>query len=72
MLTEAEDHDIASNNDGLAIMRKSASTPARARCLGKHVASGPGTCSSTESRGPGEARVLDGWPRAGGRQRSAT
>lgn len=31
MLTEAEDHDIASNDNRLAIVRRSASTPAR--CL---------------------------------------
>lgn len=48
--TEAEDHDIASNDDGLAIMRKSAPMPARGQIPKRHVAPGPGTSSSIEYR----------------------
>lgn len=58
MLTEAEDHDIASNDDGLAIVGKSASTSARGHFVsGEHIAPCPGTSSPIEScGGPGEAR----------------
>lgn len=52
MHTEAEDHDIASNNDGLAIARKSAPTPARdIISLVKNAAPGPGPGSSIEGHG---------------------
>lgn len=73
MLTEAEDHDIASNDDGLAIAGKSASTPARSRCLkGKtqrpaQEPARPARAVARERR----ARWVGEWPRAGGCQRSA-
>lgn len=63
MHTETEDHDIASNNDGLAIVRKSAPTPAH------DISSNKDPRARLVHRGPwppgGQARAV-GW------QRSAT
>lgn len=54
MLTEAEDHDIASNDDGLAIKGKSASTPAHDLCLREPSSALPGhLLVNREPRGPG-------------------
>lgn len=69
MLTEAEDHDIASNNDGLAIRAKSASTPERGRCLRETSSALPRhMLAHRESRWPGGSCAIwvCAWATAGG------
>lgn len=51
MHTEAEDHDITSNDDGLAIITESATTPARGHIVGRRVVPIPGTDWSIKGHG---------------------